>query len=589
MLKADANVLRYIYPLNTEKFSSKPIKDVSIEVNIETEEPIKMLFCSTHNVEIKRKSDTKAVVRFEDKDVIPDIDFVVYYSTNKEEIDASVLTYREAGEDGFFILNITPSFSLKEEEIQKKDIVFVIDTSGSMAGKKIEQAKRALDFCITNLNKQDRFEVIRFSTEAESLFKELKTAYKNNIESARRFVARIQPAGDTNIEEALSLAFSVFDRKEQKYGSIIFITDGKPTIGITDENELIRTIEKRNKNNIRIFVFGIDYELNTHLLDRVAEVSYGYRDYVTPEEDIELKITSFYEKIKYPVLSDIHIDFKGLSAYNIYPKKVPDLFKGSQITITGRYKKSGRLKVNLEGYIEGKKKRFEYVLNFPLHSPSDVASTTDGFIPQIWAAQHIGYLLDEIRLKGENEELKDEIIAVANKYGIITPYTSYLIIEEEQHRQSTGKNNISISPSLREVLTTPVMEAKMKAEIKGMQDKSGKKSVVASKELYALRNAQNYQQVYQGRERMEYKDSSGKVQNLTGQVKNIQGRAVYQDGNRWTDSAVYSMKNFKKVRIQFGSKDYFELVKNKPASTQFLALGKNVQFVINDTIYDIYE
>ncbi|HOL22249.1 MAG TPA: VIT domain-containing protein [bacterium] len=581
MLKKDSGIVRYVYPLNTEKFSSKSIGDVSIKVNIETDEKIKMLFCSTHNVEITRKSDLQATIGFEASNVLPDMDFIVYYSTDRKDISVDLLTYKEEDEDGFFILNISPSYMMQEKEIIQKNIVFVVDTSGSMAGKKIEQAKNALDFCISNLNRKDRFDIVRFSTEAEVLFGELKTVDTKSIESAKTFIEKMRPVGGTNIEEALTMALSVLEGEDKNPASIIFITDGKPTIGLTDEDEIIRMVEQKNRKGVRIFVFGIDYEINTHLLDRIAEISSGYRDYVTPEEDIEIKITSFYEKIRYPVLSNIRIKINALNTYSTYPKKIPDLFKNSQIVITGRYKKGGSTEIILEGIVEGKKKSFEYNISFPHINPANE------FIPHIWAAQHIGYLLDEVRLNGENKEVKEEIIEVATRYGIITPYTSFLIVEDEQRRESTGRTGNNASP-LSSNMPASLLKSSEK-EYRSMYKKSGKESVVASEEISALRTTQNYQQIYQGKDRLSYVDTSGRVHNLTSQVKNVQGRAVYQNGNIWVDSAVARTQNPRISRIQFGSPEYFDLIKKKPKAGQFLALSRNVQFILDGTLYEIYE
>ncbi|MBN1445349.1 MAG: VWA domain-containing protein [Candidatus Omnitrophica bacterium] len=584
LLKSDAGMLNYVYPLNTEKFSSKPVEEVSIRINLETKEKIKTLYCPTHEIKIRKQDGYRAAVNFEEKNVLPDKDFSFYYSTDKADLGVGLLTHKTAGEDGFFILNVSPSDEPAYEKVLQKNIVFVIDTSGSMAGKKLEQAKNALIFCIENLNKKDRFEIIRFSTEAENLFGSLKTADGNNLNSAKTFIENMRPIGGTNIEEALSRAFSSMEAdREKKPSNIIFITDGKPTIGMTDEDGLAELVRKANKNMARVFVFGIDYGINTHLLDRIAEISAGYRTYVTPEENLELKLSSFYEKIKFPVFSNLSIDFGGLKVKAAYPKKLPDLFKNSPVIITGRYKKGGSTKITLEGIIAGGSKKFEYTLDFPPEN------TQNEFIPQIWAAQHIGYLLDEIRLNGENTETKDEIIEVARKYGIITPYTSFLIMEEEDRRRADGDSRPAVQLLRNEVAADKLLNESMRKDYGGIREKEGKGSVAASSEIYSLQNAVNSEQIYQGRERLSYMDGSGNRQNLASQMKNIQGRAVYQSSNIWIDSEIQNVRNANIKKIQFASAEYFELIDKEPESAQFLSLGRNVQFLLNNTVYEIYE
>ncbi len=584
LLKSDSGMINYVYPLNTEKFSSKPVDEVTIKINLETKEKIKTLFCPTHEVKIRKQDGYNATVSFEEKNVLPDKDFSFYYSTDKADIGVNLLTHKTGEEDGFFILNITPPDELAYNEVLNKNIVFVIDASGSMAGKKLEQAKNALIFCIENLNKKDRFEIIRFSTEAESLFGSLKTADEKNVISAKTFIEGMRPIGGTNIEEALSAAFSALGKdKNMNPASIIFITDGKPTIGITEEKGLAELVKKSNNNLARIFVFGIDYSLNTHLLDRIAEISAGYRTYVTPEESIELKLSSFYEKIKFLVFSNLSVNYGDAGVKNIYPKKLPDLFKNSPIVITGRYKKGVKTKIVLGGTIAGERKTFEYALDF---RPENAQNE---FIPQIWAAQHIGYLLDEIRLNGEDKEMKDEITEVARKYGIITPYTSFLIMEEEDRRRADGDSKPAVQLLRNEVSGDESFGKSMKKDFSFIHDKEGKGSVAASSEIYSLQNAVNREQIYQGRERLSYTDVSGNKQNLASQVKNIQGRAVYQSNKIWIDSEIQNASNAKTKKIQFASAEYFELINKEPESAQFLSLGKNVQFLLDNTVYEIYE
>jgi len=583
LLKLDSGMVNYVYPLNTEKFSSKPVEEVRIRINLETKERIKTLFCPTHDIKIRKQDSYRAIIEFEEKNVLPDKDFSFYYSTDRADIGIDLLTHKTGEEDGFFILNISPSDELAYEEVLQKNIVFVIDTSGSMAGKKLEQAKNALIFCIDNLGKKDRFEIIRFSTEAENLFGSLKTADESNIASAKTFIESMRPIGGTNIEEALAGAFSTVGKgKNMNPTSIFFITDGKPTIGLTDENGLVEIV-KKNKDETRIFVFGIDYGINTHFLDRIAEISAGYRTYVTPEENLELKISSFYEKIRFPVFSNLSIDFRELKVKSAYPKRLPDLFKNSPIVIAGRYKKGGSTKIVLEGTISGGRKKFEYTLEFPREN------TQNEFIPQIWAAQHIGYLLDEIRLNGESKETKDEIIDVARKYGIITPYTSFLIMEEEDRRRAEGDSKPAVQLLRNEVAGDELLDKSMKKDYGSIREKEGKRSIAASTEIYSLQNAANQEQIYQGRERLSYRDGSGNKQNLASQVKNIQGRAMYQSNKIWIDSEIQNARSPKIIKIQFASPEYFELISKEPQSAQFLSLGKNVQFLMNNAVYEIYE
>jgi Ca-activated chloride channel family protein len=579
ILNSDNGLYEYVYPLNTEKFSSKPLKNVSIKVNLKTNKEIKNIYSPTHPVDVVNKDNHNAVISFEEENTKPDIDFKFYYSTNNDKVGLSLLSYKTAGEDGYFFLTASPSFNIDKNQIDPKDITFVIDVSGSMAGNKMKQAKMALLYCIDNLNPGDGFDIIRFSTEAYSLFNKIENAEKTNINKAEKFIDDLKPVGGTNIEEALKLALWE-NGKPGRTHLIVFITDGKPTIGETNEDILLKKIKNSNTNDKRIFTFGIGNEINTHLLDKITELTKAYRTYIAEKENIELKISGFYDKVQSPVLITLTISFgNNIRTFQNYPGDLPDLFKGSSIIVFGKYKGNGNSQITLSGIVKGEKKTFTLNTNF----------TNDNeeydFIPPLWASRRIGYLLDQIRLNGEDKELVDEITQLARKHGIVTPYTSYLIMEDEQFR--------IISNNLSHDFQTlpPALELRRQNQIDydAMKEKSGTESVIVSEEFQGLNKAGNLSETQQGSGRMNYIDSEGYQRNLVQQVRNIQGRAIYQSGKFWVDSELQKHKTKSEKRIQFNSDEYFKLLNEKPETAQFLALGQNVRFFYDDTFYEIYE
>ena len=583
VLHEDNGTFEYIYPLNTEKFSSKPLKDVSVKIELKSKDKIKNIYCPTHEVDIIRHDENHSIISYEEMNVTPDTDFKLYYDTNASKVGLSLLSYRKPNEDGYFFLSATPAIKFDENDINEKDITFVLDVSGSMAGNKLKQAKRALIYCIENLNYGDRFELIRFSTEAYALFKELVPANKQNIEKAEEFIEKMRPVGGTNIEEALNMALKLESKPDRPY-MIIFITDGKPTIGEMDKDKLVEKIRSANLNNTRIFTFGIGNEINTHLLDKITEVTRSTRSYISPSEDIEIKISQFYDKVQSPVLTDVVFTYQDpIEVYQTYPGEIPNLFKGSNITIFGRYRNHGNIDIMLSGKLKGKTKEYKFPVYFNHNSEKN------DFIPPIWASRRIGHLLDLIRLHGESKELIDEITELARTHGIVTPYTSYLIIEDEEVRTVRNEIRDEFQTLGRGNFIAPESKAHYKKEFEEMQLTTGGRSVQVSKEFYGLNNAFNVAQTRQGKDRMSYKTSEGTISNLIQQVKNIQGRAVYQSGKFWVDSQLQNEKPENTQRIQFASKEYFELLKEEPESGQFLALGQNVRFFLNNTFYEIYE
>src|ERR1017187_9492938 len=288
LLKADNGLMSYVYPLNTEKFSAKPIRNVSIKVDLESKRPLKSIYSPSHSVEVKRHGADRATAGFEASDVQPDTDFALYFAPEKDEIGVNLLTHRKSDEDGYFLLLASPGVDVKEKQVVMKDVAFVLDTSGSMAGKKLEQARKALQFCVENLNDADRFEIIRFSTEVEPLFEKLVKATAQNRAKANDFIKDLKPIGGTAIDDALRKALALRPGGEDRPFVVIFLTDGRPTIGTTDEDQIVANVKKQNDARTRVFCFGIGTDVNTHLLDRITEDTRAVSQYVLPEEDLEV-------------------------------------------------------------------------------------------------------------------------------------------------------------------------------------------------------------------------------------------------------------------------------------------------------------
>ena len=314
-----------------------------------------------------------------------------------------------------------------------------------------------------------------------------------------------------------------------------------------------------------------------------------------PDEDIEVKVSDFYTKASSPVLTDIKVAFdKNVRVSDVYDKTLPDLFKGGSLSLMGRYKGTGKSTITVSGDINGERKFYKYEVNL-----SD-NNTELEFIPNLWASRAVGYLLDQIRLHGENEELITEVTRLAKKHGIITPYTSFLILEDEAVAARNGTVNANDQILRPRALEAPMMDedidfeeevANISGDRRGVKTKkSGNSSVQISKESQSMNKAENIADSKQGIERMAYKDKSGISRNLSDGITNIQGRAMYNNNNEWVDANIsLSMeKNLKTNRIKFDSEDYYKLMENDEAIA-FLNLGRNVRFMMNNEVYEIFE
>ena len=621
LLKVDSGLATYLYPLNTEKFSAQPLKTVTMRVTINEDAPIKALYSPSHPVDIKRDGDRKAVVGWEASNTRPDTDFQLLYSTAATEVGVNLLTHKKEGEDGWFLLLASPGADvMKSKDVNPKDEVFVLDTSGSMAGKKLEQAKKALTFCVENLNDVDRFEIVRFSTESEPFFEKLAEATQANRDKANEFIKGLKPIGGTAISDALDRALKMKAPGATRPFMVVFLTDGKPTIGETDEDRIVAQVARDQRAATRIFCFGIGTDINTHLLDKITERTRASSQFVLPEEDIEVKVSNFFMKIKEPLLTNLKLEFPaGVKVTKLYPNPLPDLFRGDQLVLAGRYSGDGDGDLVLDGTLNGQPKRMIQKVKF------STGESGNDFIAQLWALRRVGWLLDEVRLRGENKELRDEIVDLARRYAIVTPYTSYLIVEDEARRgvpvasrslQMLDRNEEAQTfyrkswgdlsgkkdgydgalagrqnRSLKEAAAPGVALEKAKTEafggvIAGNSAASDASAVGAG--------ASGSTGGYIGKSATKLRGTAGEVQttlaNIEQETRWVNGKAFTQNGANWSDTTIQSVKaDTKRNRVKFASNEYFDLLTSKPESAQWLALGRNVQFTIGSELYEVYE
>ncbi|MHC4661354.1 MAG: VIT domain-containing protein [Planctomycetota bacterium] len=593
-LTKDFDLTTYRYPLNTEKFSSAPLKEVAVMVKIKSKTPLVNIQSPTHKVDVNIKGGTEAIVSYEEKNVLPDRDFAVYYGTTQKNIGLDLRSYSRVGEDGYFMMLISPSSDKTKAPAVEKDVVFVFDTSGSMRGDKLTQEIAALKFGVLGLSKGDRFNLIGFAGGIrpfrDGLIDFTEAAGKAALEWLDEQVA----TGGTNINGALLEALKMQPKEDSKRPFMtVFLTDGEPTIGeTTDPKMIINNVAKANAGKTRIFCFGIGSNLHVHLLDRLAQENRGAHSYVTETENIEVKVSNFFEKVSSPVLSDVKITATGINLYDYYPEKIYDLFRGGQIQLFGRYKGEGMKAITLTGYINGEKKEFTFEEKFD-------GKSGDAFIPRLWAMRKIASLQDQIRLHGEKQELKNEILTLAKKFGLMSMYTSFLVVEEDELRRRHPGPGVTPPRSrplgdragraLRKAaggrgyepekpgeggggLNAPADEKKKedfdkdaREEAESFGQSQGKKAVELSKRLKEQKNAPVSQSEADG----EY--GVGKELNM---IKHVGDKTFYNDEMTWVD-AEYKEDTHKDItKLKAFSDEYFELLQKEPELGRFFALGK---------------
>jgi Ca-activated chloride channel family protein len=552
ILKANGGICGYRYTLNTEKFSHDPLQSVKLTVEINSNQPIKSIYSPSHDIRIERENDHHAKVTYVEENTRPDKDFLLYYTVSEKDVGFNLLPYEDEDHERFFLAMISPQVEVPADRTSSKNIIFILDTSGSMQGEKIRQAKGALAFCLNSLNTGDRFNVIDFDDEIKSFKTGLVRAGHQNIEEALSFVEKCEAEGGTNINDALLTGLKQIEGNGEA-SFIIFLTDGLPTVGETDIMHILQNVKKANDSDARIFVFGVGYDVNTRLLDRLAQDNHATSDYVRPSEDIEVKVSGFYNKVSHPILTNVQLSFGDVEVYDVYPKELPDIFKGSQLVVLGKYRNDGQTLVTLSGSAQRTPRRFTYEVDFSSNHKND-------FIPRIWATRKIGYLIDQIRLHGENKELVNEVVRLSKKYGVITEYTSFLV--DADYRLAAR----DLVPQAEERLRVATQE-----EVGAGAVNQSKAMRIMAPAMIAPRS---------------YMDAQGNEQQITNVVQ-AGTKTFFSKNGLWVDTE-YEGK-VESMNVKRFSEAYFKLLDKVPEVGKYLALGDEVIFLLNGKAIHISE
>ena len=558
IISADSDLAKYTYPLSLAKSASAPIRNLHVEMEIASEDELRTVYSPSHEVTIDRKDDRHVRVSYEGTDIDPDDDFLCYYAVSDDNFGITLLTHRaDEKEDGYFMLLISPKYEVKKTEIVEKDFIFVLDQSGSMARRKIEQAKEALRYCVQNLNDGDRFNLILFNEDITSLADRLNRGeewfggerwsdsaalshklidVKSGREKAFAFIDGIEGRGMTNINDALYTALAETPDPNRPR-IIVFLTDGCPTAGETNPARILENVAKANRNLSRIFVFGVGYDVNVRLLDKMAADNGGTRNYVEPNEDIEDAVSSLFRKMNEPVLVDVGINFGGIITKALSPKNLPDLFREEQLTLLGRYEGHGDTVLKLRGIIGSEQHEFSKNVHFSELEPDN------DFLPHLWAQRRIAELVDEAGLNGGNKKLLDEIERLSEEYGVLTPDISLVAADDGsfrmQYRSQIGRT----------------YDADLRKD----------EAITRSKE----------------RERQKY--LGHRIQR--DDMKHIRRKTFHRHNGIWIDNE-YDGKSERK-QVVYGSDEYFDLMYKVPGLKNYFKLALAIIVCYKGVNYEI--
>ncbi len=414
----------YQYPLQLKSVQVEKPELVSVRLKIRDQKKIVEVKSPTHPCSVVRKDDHAVEVTFEKGQWQPDHDFQVVYDVTAPRMGFNFLSTRpNEKEAGYFMMMLAPQEEIEAKDVAARDLVFVLDCSGSMQGQKIEQAQRALKYIVNRLNADDRFNLVTFSDGATARCGDgLVAATDLNRRAALAQVDAVGASGGTNAQDALQSGLRLFDGSSRTK-ALIFLTDGQPTVGETNPERIAAHARAANAAKVRVFTFGVGDDVSTPLLEQLARENRGEALTVRLNEDLDARLTAFYETISKPLLTDLAVDWQGVTVSALSPATLGNVYKGSQVVLFGRYVQPGAKKLVVTGDLNGKQCRFELEANFAAKSSDNL------FVARLWAKAQADELVSHMRAYGEDAAKKAEVIRLSKQYGFASPYTSFVAVD----------------------------------------------------------------------------------------------------------------------------------------------------------------
>jgi Ca-activated chloride channel family protein len=544
VLPADGERIDYVLPRSE---TADPETHWSVKVAVRSRDPIAAVYSPSHGLETVRPSPTEVQVQMAASATREPGPFRLSILRGRNEgVTASFLAYPDPKVGGgyFLLMAAAPTIPKQADAKLRREVTLVIDKSGSMAGEKIEQAREAGMQILGGLEEGEFFNLISFESSVDSFASEPVPATKENLKAGRDYLKRIRAGGGTNLHDALVASL----RPEPARGAlplVLFLTDGLPTVGVTQESAIRDLAVKGNKYGRRVLTFGVGYDVNAPLLDKIAAETRGSAVYVAPKEDVEVKVAGVFRRLAGPVLADPVLHTSSSRAdprvriLDAMPARLPDLFDGDQLVVLGKYSSESRIAMTLEGNFRGTVRSFQFDFD------PTAASIKNAFVPRLWAARKIALLIDAVRQLGGGsggaaltrndprvKELVDEIVRLSKEFGVLTEYTAFLA------REGT---NLSKTDELRD-------KAEHELYRRAVTVRSGLGAVNQGINLNGQANA------FALNPSNRFFDAEMKEASVTS-VRQVADRAFYRRSGRWVDGRVLDdeKKQAPTRVIEFGS------------------------------------
>lgn len=593
LLKRDSGLTGLLLPIGTNRHSRHPIGTLNINVEIDSSEPLRNVYSPTHDLTIKRSGDHHATCQLILRSVHSPDDFRLLFGTGEESIGGSLISYwplEDNIDSGYFVLLVSPGIEPTDAVPVPRSLVFIIDRSGSMTGEKIEQARDALKFLVRQLRPRDTFNIVAYDSVVDSFRPELQRADEADVSSAISFVDGLFAGGSTNIDAALQTGLGMLSSRDVP-SYVLFLTDGLPTAGEKNELRIAASAKSANQVGARLVNFGVGYDVNNRLLDRLSRGNRGQSVYVRPKEDIEAVVSSLYRRIGRPMLTDLSVKFEfdkagdgatPPSVFRVYPRELTDLYYGEQLVLVGRYRTPGRARVTIRGLLGGERQAFHIPVDFNPRS----ADESHAFAEKLWATRRVGEIIDELDLSGHNQELVDELVALSIRHGILTPYTSFLADERTELAASGNRDRAALA--LRRGLAQTEgrggfgqRELKQRFQAAATAATSQVSAELADKaEAIAKTSTAGGNVVF-------YSEEDG-TQRVAGSVRQLGRKTFFRRDGLWQDSTVTSNQQAQAIRVRQFSKEYFDLAATHGGTlAKYLAFSEPVVLNLAGKTYQI--
>ncbi|MGB0932348.1 MAG: VIT and vWA domain-containing protein, partial [Chitinophagales bacterium] len=426
-LPQDDNKTFFAYNMSSQSFY-KPLREFDLNIHIKAPDgqKIKQFYSTSHapeDLEFQRKGDNEgSIVISSRKQPNQTKNLSFYFSTATGKVDYALYPYKEAGEDGYFMLSFDAGY-VSDASITEKDVLFVLDASAEMGTANLEASKKALTEAIKQLHTKDRFNIIRYSDEVEKVFDTNQAANSTNIGKATTFLNATKLGGKSNMEAALKASIPENAEKVHPY-FVVFINGSEASVGASSDKDLLTLVKDISLRNLHFYTIGMGKNTHVHLLDQIASHTSGESHYILADEKVAERIGEIYNDINDPIVVNLHIyDIENFDVIDSYPSNVRNLFKNRPLSVIGRYKNAGKTKISMTGSGNGDLQRFDMEFDLPEENMEYP------YVKRLWAARSVAAQLDKIRLEGD-EDWMEQIAEVAHENGIVSPYSNYVILDE---------------------------------------------------------------------------------------------------------------------------------------------------------------